>query len=211
MHESDRRWRDFYDGWAPRYDWGIGLGALLRGFSDTSERRKMVGRLGIQPGWKVLEVSVGTGANLPLMAEKMGGHGAMTGLDISSGMLRQCEKKIQRKGLTAALVEGEAAHLPFRYEAFDAVLHFGGINEFSEKKQAIDEMVRVAKPGARIVIGDEGFNPHKPVSLRNKIVAKISPLYDHEPPTDLLPSNTTDVRVSWFRSDACYMLDFAKA
>lgn len=198
MHESDRRWREFYDGWAPRYDWGIGLGALLRGFSDTAERRKLIDRLSLRPGHRVLEVSVGTGANLPLVAEKMGGHGTMVGLDISSGMLRQCEKKLKRKGLNATLIEGEAAHLPFPDEGFDAVLHFGGVNEFSEKKQAIDEMVRVAKPGAKIVIGDEGLNPNKPVSLRNKLLSRLVPLYHHGPPTDLLPPQAKDLQVAWF-------------
>ncbi len=39
--------------------------------------------------------------------------------------------------------------------AFDTVLHVGGINYFNDKARAIAEMVRVAKPGAHIVIVDE--------------------------------------------------------
>ncbi len=171
----------------------------------------MVDRLALRPGQRVLEVSVGTGSNLPFMAEAVGGEGRLVGLDISRGMLRECEKKLRRKRLEADLIEGEAAHLPLADEAFDAVLHFGGINEFGEKRQAIDEMVRVAKPGARIVIGDEGLNLNKRVSLRMKLVSKLIPLYSHAPPSDLLPSKAEDVRVTWFRGDACYLMDFAKA
>jgi len=159
MTEDNRSRREFYDGWAPKYDWGMGLGALLRGFSDNGERQKLVGRLGLQPGHRVLEVSVGTGSNLPLMAEGVDPEGWLVGLDISTGMLRQCEKKVRRRGLRAGLIEGEAARLPFANDSFDAVLHFGGINEFDDIQQAIIEMMRVARPGSKIVISDEGLNP----------------------------------------------------
>lgn len=211
MHESDRRWRDFYDGWAPRYDFGMRVGALLRGFSDSRERRKMIERLRLAPGQRVLEVSVGTGANLPLMYETLGPGGALVGLDISTGMLLQCRKKAARLGIAAGLVEGEASRLPFPGEAFDAVLHFGGINEFGDKQGAIAEMVRVARPGAKIVIADEGLNPNKPRSLRNRLLARIAPIYENRPPLDLVPQDVRDVNVTWFRADCCYLMDFAKA
>ncbi len=127
-HERDIRWRHFYDRWAPTYDWVTGFWALVMGYSDTKERRKMVHCLNLKPGHRVLEVSVGTGSNLPLMAQRTGPSGWLVGLDISSGMLRECRKKLRRLRLRADLVEGEAARLPFADNAFDAVLHFGGIN-----------------------------------------------------------------------------------
>lgn len=210
MHESDRRWRDFYDRWAPRYDWSIRIWALLAGFSDSKERRRMVSRLDLEPGQRVLEVSVGTGSNLPLMAENTGPGGRLVGLDISVGMLRQCEKKLRRQRLSAELIEGEAAHLPFADDGFDAVLHFGGINEFGDKKTSIEEMMRVAKPGAKIVIGDEGLNPNKPVSFRNRLLSRINPLYAHQPPMDLIPPQAKDVHLTWFRGDRCYLIDFVQ-
>ncbi len=208
MTEDNRSRRDFYDGWAPKYDWGMGLGALLRGFSDNRERRKLVEKLGLQPGHRVLEVSVGTGSNLPLVAEGADPEGRLVGLDISTGMLRQCEKKVQRRGLSADLIEGEAAHLPLADDSFDAVLHFGGINEFDDIKQAITEMMRVAKPGSKIVISDEGFNPNKRPPLLTRLVARLIPQYDELPPTDLIPDEAKDLHVSWFRAEACYIIDF---
>jgi ubiquinone/menaquinone biosynthesis C-methylase UbiE len=210
MHDSDRRWRDFYNRWARTYDWGLRVWSLLRGFSDAGERRKLVSRLQSKPGERVLEVSVGTGSNLPLVADGVGLAGRMVGLDISLGMLRQCQKKLRRRRLKAELIEGEAAHLPFADDVFDGVLHFGGINEFGDKKTAIDEMMRVAKSGARIVISDEGLAPDKRASLRDRLLLRLNPLYAHGPPMELMPPQAQDIHLAWFRGDACYLIDFAK-
>jgi ubiquinone/menaquinone biosynthesis C-methylase UbiE len=207
-HESDLHWRDFYDRWAPRYDWALRIWALLAGFSDENERWKMVSRLELKPGQRVLEVGVGTGSNLPLMGECAGPDGMMVGLDVSIGMLRQCEKKVQCHSPNANLTQGEAAHLPFADDAFDAVLQFGVINESRDKRRAIQEMMRVAKPGAKIVIGDEGVNPGKPASLRNRLISRLSPLRKHDPPTDSLPPEAKDVHMVWFRAGRCYLIDF---
>ncbi len=208
MHESDRRYRDLYNRIARFYDWFQRIGALLRGFSDTGERRKMVARLDLKPGYRVLEVSVGTGSNLPLTAEGVGPGGKLVGLDISAGMLKQCRRKLGRQRLRSDLIEGEAAHLPFADQAFDAVLHFGGINEFGDKKQAINEMMRVARTGARIVISDEGLAPGTRQTLRRRLLMRLIPLYAHEPPTDLIPPEAHNLHLTWFRGDACYLLDF---
>jgi ubiquinone/menaquinone biosynthesis C-methylase UbiE len=42
-----------------------------------------------------------------------------------------------------------------QHESFDGVFHVGGINFFNNKEAAMAEMIRVAKPGARILIADE--------------------------------------------------------
>jgi len=48
-----------------------------------------------------------------------------------------------------------AEALPFRHETFDNILHIGGINFFSDRKKSIEEMIRVTRPGGKIVIADE--------------------------------------------------------
>ena len=50
---------------------------------------------------------------------------------------------------------GTAEQLPFREEAFDTVFHVGGINFFNDKQAAVNEMIRTAKIGTRLLIGDE--------------------------------------------------------
>ena len=45
--------------------------------------------------------------------------------------------------------------LPYKDNSFDSVFHVGGINFFNDKKAAIEEMIRVAKPNTKITIVDE--------------------------------------------------------
>ncbi len=132
----------------------------------------------------------------------------MVGLDLSPGMLDQCRRKLRRRRINAALIEGEASRLPFADDAFDAVLHFGGINEFSDRECAVREMMRVAKPGAKIVIGDESLKPAKRVTFWGKLLIRFNHLYGHDPPMEMIPPEVKDLRLRYFRGDACYLIDF---
>ncbi len=207
MYDGERRSRDYYEGRARWYDWANRIAALLRGVSGTGERRKAVRHLGLTPGGRVLEVSVGTGTNLPLIAEHVGPAGRLVGLDISPAMLARCRKKMRGEGLEVDLVEGEAAHLPFADRAFDAVFHHGGIAEFGDRRGAIAEMMRVAKPGAKVVVCDAGVPSDRKLGLTSRLLLKLQPLYDQPPPIDLIPQQAKDVRLSWFHGDAWYMIE----
>jgi len=100
------------------------------------------------------EVSIGSGGNLPYLFESPR-VGEVYGLDISTGLLACCHSYVTKLGWPVDLFLGTAEALPFNAESFDSILHIGGINFFSRKKKAIDEMIRVARPGGKIVIADE--------------------------------------------------------
>jgi demethylmenaquinone methyltransferase/2-methoxy-6-polyprenyl-1,4-benzoquinol methylase len=134
-----------------------------------------VRRLRLKPGDRVLEVCVGTGTNLPLIAKHIGPAGRIVGLDISRGMLGVCQRKAARLGFEAQLTEGEAGHLPFGDDTFDAVLHHGGIAEFGDKQAAINEMFRVVRPGGRILICDVGLHPDGSTPLANRFLLRFQP------------------------------------
>jgi ubiquinone/menaquinone biosynthesis C-methylase UbiE len=70
-------------------------------------------------------------------------------------MLRQCQKKTRPYEQTSMLVQANAEVLPFADRVFDVAFHVGGINLFDRPAQAVREMVRVARPGALILIADE--------------------------------------------------------
>ncbi|MEX0799655.1 MAG: methyltransferase domain-containing protein [Dehalococcoidia bacterium] len=208
--ESERRSRDHYERRAGLYDWANRLASLLRGTSGLRERRKAVKRLRLRPGQRVLEVSVGTGTNVPLLAEEVGPEGRIVGVDISPAMLERRRRKLERHGLRADLVLGEAAHLPLAAASFQAVLHHGGLAEFGDRRGAIEEMVRVAAPGARVVICDAGVPAEGKPSLVNRLLLRFQPEYRRPPPLDLLPEGARDRQLSWFHGGGWYMIEFEK-
>ncbi len=208
MGDSERRSRSFYQRYAPFYDWSQGIAALLRGTSDLKSRREAVRHLELKPGQRVLEVCVGTGSNLPLMSERVGPLGRLAGLDISPAMLRRCRLKLRRRKLKADLIEGEASRLPFAEATFDAVFHFGGLAEFGDKSGAIQQMMRVARPGARIVICDPGLPTDRRLPLVSRLLLKLQFAYSQPPPLDLIPPQAQDLHLTWFRGGAWYLMDF---
>lgn len=209
-YSEERKSRDYYEGRARVYDWSNRVAAFLRGTSGARERRKAVRRLALEAGDRVLEVSVGTGTNVPLIARKTGDAGRIVGIDISPAMLEMCRQKVRTAGVCAELVVGEAAHLAFADDSFDAVLHHGGIAEFGDRRTAIEEMVRVARPGAKVVICDVGTPTDRKLSLVNRLLLKFQPEYDKPPPLDLVPEGMVGLRLTWIHGGSWYAIEFAK-
>jgi len=141
------------------YDWFSYFGAFLNKLfflpmgGERKARKVILDRLDLNNG-RILEVSIGSGDNLPYLFESPT-IGEVYGLDISVAQLARCRRFVTKRGWSVDLFLGMAEVLPFKAESFDSVLHIGGINFFSEKKKAIDEMIRVARPGSKIVIADE--------------------------------------------------------
>jgi len=159
----------YYDRLAPFYSLFTKLAFLPFG-GERKAREEILDRLNFNGG-RTLEVSIGNGINLPYFFESPN-IGEIYGLDISLGQLSGCKRLLNKKGWQVDLFLGVAEALPFKPNTFDNVLHIGGINFFSDKKQAIDEMIRVARPGSKIVIADEAERLAKRV---NKSIDISSP------------------------------------
>jgi ubiquinone/menaquinone biosynthesis C-methylase UbiE len=165
------------------------------GFGGERKARKVIlDRLDLNGG-RVLEVSIGSGANLPYLFEPPG-VGEVYGLDISLGQLARCRRLIRERGWPVDLFLGTAEALPFKAESFDSVFHIGGINFFSGKKKAIDEMIRVARPGSKIVIADESEHVAQNIAritglLRSSQGKKV----DTAIPVHLVPETMEQIKV----------------
>lgn len=212
LPEIDRQFLDQYQRIAASYDRTIRLMMLAGGFWEPRARsRDLVGPLELEPGELVLEVGAGTGSNLPLIAERIGRSGKLFAMDLSPGMLTVAREKMARKGIPAEFGLGNAGYLPYRDGLFDAVLHFGGINAFGEKERALAEIVRVTRPGGKIVIGDEGLAPGKEKTRFGRWLLKQNTLYANKPPKDLLPDGITDVDLRWIWRGLFYVISFRRA
>ena len=149
----NRRFSRLYDLFSAFYRLFSRLAFACLGIREETARREILDRL--EPaGGRVLEVSIGPGVNLPYLVQRQDVR-ELYGLDISLGQLTNCQRFLRRRGWNADLFLGNAERLPFADDSFEAVFHIGGINFFNDKKAAIDEMIRVAKPGTRILISDE--------------------------------------------------------
>lgn len=205
---ANRRTPGFYDVAAPLYDQLMWITSLLDGVHAPAEREKLVRHLDLRAGQCVLEVAVGTGSNLPFIIPYIAPHGELAGVDLSPAMLAQCRQKLESYHIPVSLVLANAARLPFSADSFDAVLHFGGINSFAQRNRAIKEMIRVAKPGARVVVSDKSLPEHRQRSLRHRLLLKLQPQLAQPPPIDLVPLPEAELELSWFWGDTAYILEF---
>jgi ubiquinone/menaquinone biosynthesis C-methylase UbiE len=199
LNEQDKKWMFAYDRMALSYD--IIMSYLAPSFSiglEPFERRSWVKRLQIGKGARVLDISTGTGRNLPFINSQIGSQGKLVAMDISNGMLAYAKMKIDRKKWkNVELQRANASYLPYKENSFDAVIHVGGINTFGDKRKALSEMVRVTKHNSKIVIVDEGLQSEKQETFFGKFLIKTNALYRSKPPTLLLPKNVKNLRVSW--------------
>jgi ubiquinone/menaquinone biosynthesis C-methylase UbiE len=145
-----------YQWMASGFDIADGIGNFLWFGSITKLRRQLAASLGLKPGVRVLYTSIGTGLDLRFFAEQLSLDAfELVGLDLSQEMLRKCQRKLRAYEASSLLVQANAERLPFADGVFDVVLHVGGINQFDQPAAAVREMIRVAKPGVRILIADE--------------------------------------------------------
>lgn len=205
--------RQYGEKTAKSYDLALKLQSLLFGCWEPAERGRLARLLDPPRGGRLLEVSVGTGANLPHLAGMLGSgsEGEIVGVDLSLSMLKVAQKRAGKLPLPVHLIRGDGCHLPFADNSFDAVFHFGGINMFGDVKQGISEMVRVAKPGAPIVISDEGMSENRRRTWIGRRLGKMNTLNLCRPPFDKIPwVEVEGFELHWAWRELFYILQFRK-
>jgi demethylmenaquinone methyltransferase/2-methoxy-6-polyprenyl-1,4-benzoquinol methylase/phosphoethanolamine N-methyltransferase len=149
-------------GWGKTYDTLVGLLSLGQ---EQKLRKATLDLARVKPGEKILEVGCGTGT-LSLKAKVMAGpSGQVTGIDVAPDMLETARRKAAKAGLDVKFQAGRIEEIPFPDGQFDLVLsslmmhHVPGDDA---KQKGIGEILRVLKPGGRLVIVDVAppENPH---------------------------------------------------
>jgi phosphatidylethanolamine/phosphatidyl-N-methylethanolamine N-methyltransferase len=112
-------------------------------------RLQALERMGIKSGDRVLEVGVGTGINASLYPRDC----TVTGIDLSTSMLEKARERVARKGVrNIRLLEMDAADLKFADHSFDIVYAPYLISVVPDPVAVVREMVRVCRPGGRIIV-----------------------------------------------------------
>lgn len=214
MQGNNEKYQRLYNFIGNSYDWAEKvIDKLMRGNKIADARREMMMQLDIKNGDRVLCVSVGTGIDLTYLPDHVDVSTLqITGVDISMGMLNKCKKNLDKWGINAQLVNCCAEALPFEDNYFDVVFHVGGINLFTDQQQAVHEMIRVAKPGAKILISDETEQFMKN-QYEKGVVTKIHFSNRKEVvavPVALIPDTMENVEYATFWKDKFYRFTFNK-
>jgi demethylmenaquinone methyltransferase/2-methoxy-6-polyprenyl-1,4-benzoquinol methylase len=106
----------------------------------------------IRPGHRVLDIAGGTGDLSRAFARKVGPQGVVVHTDINEAMLRVGRDRLVDEGLTLPTHLCDAEKLPYADGTFDRVSVAFGLRNMTHKEVALAEMVRVLKPGGRLLV-----------------------------------------------------------
>jgi demethylmenaquinone methyltransferase/2-methoxy-6-polyprenyl-1,4-benzoquinol methylase len=120
-------------------------------------KRRVVALARVSAGARALDLCCGTGDIAFALAQ---GGAEATGLDFSAPMLEMANAR-QRKNPHSALrtphfIQGDAQEIPFPENTFDILTVGYGLRNLASWQRGLEEMCRVARPGARLIVLDFG-------------------------------------------------------
>ena len=148
----------------------------------------LVAALGITAGLKVLDLGCGDGTTA-LPAARLGAD--VLGVDIASNLVEAGNRRAQAEGLkNCRFQEGDATDLrDLADQSFDVVISIFGAMFAPKPLDVAKEMVRVTRPGGRIVMGN--WIPNDPTLVAQ--ILKISSSYSPPPPEGFVSPMTWGV------------------
>jgi len=149
--EKAERVRAVFDSVAVNYDL---MNDLMSGGLHRLWKRFTLGRTGIRPGDRALDVAGGTGDLSAGMAKQVGPAGLVCHTDINRQMLDQGRRRLVDAGVFANVssLQADAEHLPFADGTFHCVTIGFGLRNCTDKAAALREMTRVLRPGGRLLV-----------------------------------------------------------
>ncbi len=138
--------REMFNSIAQRYDL---LNHLLSAGRDISWRRFAVGKLLTKRNEVYIDVATGT-ADVALEIVRQAPSCRVVGLDFADKMLGLAHSKVANRPIT--LIRGDALAIPFPNDTFQGAIVAYGVRNFPDHLQGLKEMVRVVKPGGRVVV-----------------------------------------------------------
>jgi demethylmenaquinone methyltransferase/2-methoxy-6-polyprenyl-1,4-benzoquinol methylase len=147
--EKASRVRSVFDSVASKYDimndvMSLGLHRAWKAYTVLVAN--------LHEGQRVLDIAGGTGDLAKAFARKVGPSGQVVHTDINEAMLRTGRDRLLEAGLSLPTLVCDAEKLPFPDGYFDLVSVAFGLRNMTHKDQALAEMNRVLKPGAKLLV-----------------------------------------------------------
>ena len=145
-----------YTGTRPATNPGTVAPDALRRLGRLTRRLKQRIRtlLDAAPGHRVLDVGCGTGADAASLVRKVGPNGRVFGIDYDPSMIRHARQLVGEHDPRPSLLVADAAALPYRAGSFDGCYSERVLQHVEHPDAVVAEIVRVTRPGGRIVIAD---------------------------------------------------------
>ncbi|MFA7555248.1 MAG: bifunctional demethylmenaquinone methyltransferase/2-methoxy-6-polyprenyl-1,4-benzoquinol methylase UbiE [Spongiibacteraceae bacterium] len=127
---------------------------------------------GVRPGNQVLDIAGGTGDLAAKFSKIVGPTGRVVLADINESMLRVGRDKLTDRGIVGNIeyAQANAEALPFPDNTFDCITIAFGLRNVTDKDAALRSMLRVLKPGGRLLV----LEFSKP---RNELLSKAYDAY----------------------------------
>ncbi len=116
-------------------------------------KRMVIQMSGVREGHRVLDLAGGTGDMSALFGDAVGASGSVVLTDINAAMMRVGRDRLLNRGLAQVqFCQAAAEQLPFAEDSFDCACVSFGLRNFTDKDQALVELLRVLRPGGALLV-----------------------------------------------------------
>ena len=166
-------WMDVDCGADPHYY--VRLMDMIRGGreDDPSQYRAIFDGLGAGPGESHLDVGCGTGGCVRALAARFPDVARVVGIDRSETMIAEARARAGAAGGAVEFHVADAHELPFPDETFDGVISLRVFEIIGDPRRAFSEMVRVLRPGGRLVVNGPDVDAWTIDSSYREVTRKI--------------------------------------
>lgn len=140
-------------------------------------KHKTFQMLGLKPGHRILDVGCGAGDDLMSLAHIVGPKGFVSGVDNGQVMVDTASRRTAHLDWVD-VQKADGTKLPFPDASFDACRSDRVFIHMDQPEVAMDEMLRVLKPGGRILIADPEYDTlaldARPSEITRKVVRHLT-------------------------------------
>jgi demethylmenaquinone methyltransferase/2-methoxy-6-polyprenyl-1,4-benzoquinol methylase len=147
--EKARKVAGVFDSVAERYNL---MNDVMSAGMHRLWKRFAVETSGVRKGDRVLDIAGGTADLSALFLEQVGSNGEVWLTDINNAMLTIGRDRLLDEGAAVSVAQCDAEKLPFPSNYFDCVSVAFGLRNMTHKDVALKEMLRVLRPGGRVIV-----------------------------------------------------------